>query len=198
MSNEKKKLVKAYIPPHQADRFAAFCAAEGLSASSVVRLLIDDFLGRQEADEPFKFPSQSRREGKVTVRLPLGVRGKLEEEAKARGVPDSTWVASMLNARYRRATQPLPPDRTMIQRGFRNLRGVAININQIAYALNRAVLTGAHAELTAHELREFSAQIHAARLELRAFARGHYEAQNLKAEDEYELSTDAGSRNGNV
>jgi len=50
----------------------------------------------------------------------------------------------------------------------------------------------------ADELRELSAQVHAARLELRSFAAGHYEIQTLKAEDEYELSTDAGSRNGNV
>ncbi|WP_156444359.1 hypothetical protein [Celeribacter halophilus] len=50
MSKEKKQLVKAYVPPHQADRFAAFCAGEGLSASFVVRLLIDDLLGREEVE----------------------------------------------------------------------------------------------------------------------------------------------------
>lgn len=182
----QKKAAKTYLSPERHAQLEAVAAAEGQTVSAFLGRLIDLVLEAEDVPEPFKFPSQSRRDGKVTVRLPLGVRGKLEKEAKARGVPDSTWVASMLNARYRRATQPLPPDRTMIQRGFRNLRGVAVNINQIAYALNRGVLTGAHAELTADELRDLSAQIHAARLELRSFARGHYEAQTLKAEGDEE------------
>lgn len=41
---------------------------------------------------------------------------------------------------------------------------MAVNINQIAYALNRDVLTGAGVELTADELRRLLAQIAAARI----------------------------------
>ncbi|BAQ67806.1 hypothetical protein NHU_00637 [Rhodovulum sulfidophilum] len=122
----------------------------------------------------------------MTARLPRGVREKLEEEAKARGVTVSTWVGSMLQARYRRAPQPLPSDRALIQRAFRNLRGVAVNINQIAYALNRGVLTGAGAELTADELRGFSAEIAAARRDLGALASGKYAVQVLQTEGDDE------------
>lgn len=183
---QKSALVQTRVPPEVRAKLEAVAGEAGLTVSGLLRLLIDNVVSEKEAPAPKSLPSKSRREGKVTSRLPRGVREKLEEEAKERGVTVSTWVGSMLQARYRRAPQPLPSDRALIQRAFRNLRGVAVNINQIAYALNRGVLTGAGAELTADELRGLSAQIAAARKELGSLAAGRYEAQVLTAEGDDE------------
>ncbi len=174
MTNEKKKLLKAYLPPEQADRFAAICAAEGLSASSVVRLLIDDFVGRQEAPAPKSLPSKSRREGKVTARLPRDVREDLEAEAKRNGVAASSWVAAILQTRYRKAPYMLNSERRGARHALRQLRGLSVNVNQIAYALNRGVLTGAGAELTRDELMKFRDDVADLRKALNAYAGGRY------------------------
>jgi antitoxin component of RelBE/YafQ-DinJ toxin-antitoxin module len=152
---QKTSLVQTRVSPEVRAKLEAVAGEAGLTVSGVLRLMIGNVVG-DDTPEPFKFPSQSRREGKVTVRLPLGVRGKLEEEAKARGVPDSTWVATMLRVRYRRSVQPLPPDRRKFMRAFRKISGVAVNVNQMARAMNKAVLTGSEIEVTAAELRALS------------------------------------------
>ncbi|MBU2889098.1 plasmid mobilization relaxosome protein MobC [Celeribacter halophilus] len=182
---QKTSLVQTRVSPEVRAKLEAVAGEAGLTVSGLLRLMIDNVVG-DDTPEPFKFPSQSRREGKVTVRLPLGVRGKLEEEAKAQGVPVSTWVATMLKARYRRSMQPLPSERRKFMRVFRKISGVAVNANQIARAMNKAVLTSSEFDLNAAELRALSDVLKGVRRDVRNVASGVYDYQVLKAEDEYE------------
>nr|WP_319247203.1 MobC family plasmid mobilization relaxosome protein [uncultured Celeribacter sp.] len=183
---QKTALVQTRVPPEIRAKLEAVAGEAGLTVSGLLRLLIDNVVSEEEAPAPKSLPSKSRREGKVTARLPRGVREKLEEEAKERGVTVSTWVGSMLQARYRRAARPLPPDRRQFMRVFRKISGVAVNANQMARAMNKAVLTSSEIDVTAAELRRLSDELRELRRDARNIASGAYKFQVLSVECEDE------------
>lgn len=122
----------------------------------------------------------ARREAKVTVRLPDDVAGHLAEDAKEQGVTASTWAASILMAKFRNAPQPVKPQRKAIRRAFRQLRGMATNINQMAALMNRGVFTGDSYAPTRTELMELRRGIATLRSDLARFAGGQFEIQNVE------------------
>ncbi|MFD1158935.1 plasmid mobilization relaxosome protein MobC [Roseovarius aestuarii] len=172
---QKKKLVKAYIPPELADRLNAAAEREGLSASSFVRLMIEAVVGLEEDKSPR--PTKARREGKVTVRLGQEVRQALEREAKSQHVPVSTWASRLLTARVRSAPQPVTGERKVIQAAFRQLRGMATNLNQMATVMNRGVFTGDSYAPTKDEMQAMRLEVQALRTELAKYASGRFTFQ---------------------
>lgn len=181
---QKTALVKTRVTPDIRARLEAVAEETGLTVSGLLRVLVENVVDGEAPPAAERLPSRSRREGKVTVRLDKDVRDALDEEARERRVSVSTWAASMIRARYRGGPQPLPNDRPAFQRAFRQLSGVAVNVNQIAHALNRGALTGAGAALTAEEVRALAAEVASLRKELRAVAAGRYQVQVLGDRDE--------------
>lgn len=177
LMTEKSVVVHARVPPEIRARLEGLAVEAGLHLSGVLRALIDDAVRDASQAKAAPLPSRARREGKVTVRLAADVRDGLEREAKGQGVSLSTWTAAVIGARARHAPQPVPSERRTIQAAFRQLRGLAVNVNQIAYALNRGVLTGAGAELTREEVAALRQDVSALREVLRAYAAGRLSFQ---------------------
>lgn len=181
----KSALVKTRVPPDVRARLEAVAADADLSVSAVLRLLINNAVqGQEPMAQPDRPPTKARRKGKVTVRLTADVREALEKEARSQGVTISTWAAALLAARMRQAPQPIQGERRAIQKAYRQLRGLSVNVNQIAYALNRGVLTGSGAELTRKEVLELRSEIAELRQSLSFYAAGRFSFQSTGGEGE--------------
>ena len=176
----KSDIVKARVPPEVRAKLEAVAEEAGLTVSGLLRVLIDGVVEGVEA--PTVMPSRSRREGKLTARLPLDVRQKIEDEARSQGVTASTWVSVLLSARMRNAPQIVPGERRGVRAAYRQLRGLAVNANQIAYALNRGVLTGAGADLTKAEVEGLRQDIAKLRMALSVYAEGRFQFQSAEGE----------------
>ncbi|WP_306115063.1 MULTISPECIES: plasmid mobilization relaxosome protein MobC [unclassified Roseovarius] len=172
---QKSELVRARVAPASKTRFEAVAAEHGLSPSEFLRQVIETVSG--EADVPDQKQTKARREGKVTVRLGQGVRQSLEREAKSQHVPVSTWASRLLTARVRSAPQPVTGERKIIQTAFRQLRGMATNLNQMATVMNRGVFTGDSYAPTKEELQTMRREVQALRTELAKYAGGRFRFQ---------------------
>lgn len=136
-----------------------------------------------EADVPDQKPTKARREGKVTVRLGQDVRQALEREARSQHVPVSSWAARLLTARVRSAPQPVKSERKIIQAGFRQLRGMATNLNQMATVMNRGVFTGDRYAPTKEEMQALHREVQVLRAELARYAGGRFTFQTGMGSD---------------
>lgn len=172
---QKTDLVQTRVSPASKLRFQAVAAEHDLSPSAFLRQVIETISGAVEA--PDRMPTRALREGKVTVRLREEVRLKLEQEAQTQHVPTSTWAARLLTARMRSAPQPVQGERKPIQHAFRQLRGMATNLNQIATVMNRGVFTGDSYAPTKGELQDLRRDVQALRLELAKYAGGRFAFQ---------------------
>ena len=102
----------------------------------------------------------------------------LAKEARAQHVPPSTWAARLLTARLRSAPQPVKGERRPIQYAFRQLRGMATNLNQIATVMNRGVFTGDRYAPSKAELNALRQEVQALRGELASYASGRFRFQS--------------------
>lgn len=175
----------AYLPPDRHAQLAAVAEAKGQTVSAFLGQLIDIVLGEEESPaEPQRPSSRSRREGKVTVRLASDARDTLSKEADRAGVTPSTWAGNLLTARLCAAPQPTARDRRRFMSGLRQIHGLATNVNQIAYAMNRGAFTGdsyAPARAEVAQLRNDVAEL---RQQVRDFARGRLAFQLGLEEEE--------------
>lgn len=172
---QKSELVRARVAPASKIRFEAVAAEHGLTSSEFLRQVIETVSG--EAELPDQRPTKARREGKVTVRLGQEVRQVLEREAQTQNVPVSTWASRLLTARVRSAPQPVAGERKIIQAAFRQLRGMATNLNQMATVMNRGVFTGDGYAPTKDELQAMRREVQALRTELAKYAGGRFRFQ---------------------
>ncbi|MGH1447078.1 MAG: plasmid mobilization relaxosome protein MobC [Cognatishimia sp.] len=172
---QKSELVRTRITPASKTRFEAVADEHGLSPSEFLRQVIETVSG--EADAPDLKPTKARREGKVTVRLGQEVRQALEREAQTQHVPVSTWASRLLTARVRSAPQPVKGERKIIQSAFRQLRGMATNLNQMATVMNRGVFTGDSYAPTKVEMQALRREVQALRAELAKYASGRFAFQ---------------------
>jgi antitoxin component of RelBE/YafQ-DinJ toxin-antitoxin module len=172
---QKSELVRTRVTPASKTRFEAVAIEHGLSPSEFLRQVIETVSG--EADAPDQRPTKARREGKVTVRLGQEVRQALEREAQTQHVPVSTWAGRLLTARVRSAPQPVKGERKIIQSAFRQLRGMATNLNQMATVMNRGVFTGDGYAPTKEEMQALRREVQVLRSDLARYAGGRFAFQ---------------------
>lgn len=177
---QKSEIVKTRVFPATKAKFMALALEHGLSPSDFLRLMIDQVTDGIEAVAAEDAEPAKRRQAKVTVRLPEDVSEILAVDAKGQGVRPSTWAAAILMAKFRNAPQPVKPQRKAIRRAFRQLRGMATNMNQMAVVMNRGVFTGNSYAPTRAELAALRQDIATLRSDLARFAGGQFQIQKVE------------------
>jgi hypothetical protein len=154
------------VPEELAARFDARAELTG-GRSAALRRLIEGAAG-PAVGTASKVRKITRVE-RLMVRLAPAEASYVATEARRMGLPRSTWVAALIRRHSRGQPTFSRPDDLALDGMRRELRRIGVNVNQIARALNTAVLEGRVLDL---EL----ANIEDLRRELRAHLRAVSEA----------------------
>ncbi|MBA3999431.1 plasmid mobilization relaxosome protein MobC [Brevundimonas sp.] len=146
------------LPSDLARRFDAAAAPRG-GRSRYLRSLMEAAV-QSALPAPEPGPSGARS-AKLTLRLPEPDMTALEAEAARAGLLRTQWAAALIRGRLHGGLQLTPPEAIALIGVRRELNRIGVNINQIARALNTAVLEGAVLELETAQLAAFAAEIRA-------------------------------------
>lgn len=111
--------------------------------------------------------------GRLALRLAAMDMALLEAEALSKGQSRTQWTVALIRARLYRRPQFTPSDAMTLVEIQRELRRIGVNINQIARALNTAVLDGAVLDLEIAQLDAFADEIRAHLAGVRDAIRGN-------------------------
>ena len=128
------------VPDEMAVRFDAWAAAEG-GRSPALRHLID----RASASQPGRAATPGRlpkRPAKLTVRLAADDAKGLGDAAAEMGLTPNAWIAALVRRRLRGQPTFQRSEEVAVIAMQAELRRIGVNVNQIARALNTAVLEG--------------------------------------------------------
>ena len=122
-----------------AARFDATARLVG-GRSALLRRLIEGRAG--DAPEPSPLARTPRTAARLMVRLSPADAAGVEAEARVMGLRRSAWVAALVRRRvHGRPTFSRPDELSLI--GMQaELRRIGVNVNQIARAMNTAVMEG--------------------------------------------------------
>lgn len=144
------------LSPDLARRFDAAAATRG-GRSHLLRRLVE---GAAQASLPEASGSPSTaRSSKLGLRLPEADLSLLEREAASVGLPRTQWTVALIRRRLYVRPQLTQPEALALIECRRELRRIGVNINQIARALNTAVMEGAVLDLEVSQLGAFQAEI---------------------------------------
>lgn len=101
------------------------------------------------------------RTGKMTLRLSETDFAALEAEAAAMGLSRTQWTVALIRRRLHGRPQFSRSETFALIDIQRELRRIGVNLNQIARALNTAVLEGRVLDLEMDQLAAFQAEIRA-------------------------------------
>lgn len=144
------------LPAPLARRFDAAAGRQG-GRSRLLRRLIEgaaDTALPEGGDEALG-PSGC----KLGLRLRPTDMALLEAEAAHRGLSRTQWATALIRRRLRDRPQLAPADALAFIGVQRELRRIGVNVNQIARALNTAVLEGTVLDLEVAQLDAFAAEI---------------------------------------
>lgn len=157
------------VPRDLIRRFDAAAALQGGRSRLLRRLMLDAAQAvLPEAAEASPAPGT----GRLALRLDPADLAALEAEAASRGHSRTQWAVSLIRARLYRRPQFTRSEAMTIIEVQRELRRIGVNINQIARALNTAVMDGAVLELEVAQLDAFSHEIRAHLAGVRDAVRG--------------------------
>ncbi|MBS0412691.1 MAG: plasmid mobilization relaxosome protein MobC [Proteobacteria bacterium] len=121
-----------------AQRFDAAAMAFG-GRSALLRRLIDAACG-PAGGAPCAGPIP--RPLRLMVRLRAEDAAAVAAEARAMGLRPSTWVAALVSHRVRGRPRFRPPEEDALLAIHSEVHRIGVNVNQIARALNTAILEG--------------------------------------------------------
>ncbi|MFN3669576.1 MAG: plasmid mobilization relaxosome protein MobC [Brevundimonas sp.] len=146
------------LPPDLIRRFDAAAAGQG-GRSRLLRRLVED-AARVGNPVPV-VPGAGGRSAKLTVRLSRDDLDTLEREAARVGLSRTQWTVALIRRRLHERPQFGPADAVTLIAIRRELRRIGVNVNQIARALNTAVLEGSVLDLETAQLAAFAEEIRA-------------------------------------
>ena len=144
------------LSPDLTRRFDAAAAGQG-GRSRLLRRLMEG-----AAQAPLPAPEEgppTARSGKLTLRLGEADLGLLEAEAAAVGLSRTQWSVALIRRRLHDRPQFSRPETLTLIEVRRELRRIGVNVNQIARALNNAVMDGVVLDLELAQLGAFQAEI---------------------------------------
>lgn len=144
------------LPPDLIRRFDAAAAGRG-GRSRLLRRLIER-AAQASLPEPAQ-PLARLPTGKLTLRLADADLAALTAEAEAAGLSRTQWSVALIRARLHRRPQLTPVEAVALIEFRRELRRIGVNINQIARALNTAVMEGQVLDLELAQLSAFQAEL---------------------------------------
>ena len=146
------------LSPDLARRFDAVASARG-GRSRLLRRLIES---AAQAPLPMVEASPSAgMTGKLGLRLSTEDLAAVEREAAAVGLSRTQWTVALIRRRLWGCPQLSRPDAFAFIEVQRDLRRIGVNVNQIARAMNTAVLEGAVLDLETVQLDAFAGEIRA-------------------------------------
>ena len=130
--------ISVRVPEDLAARFTHTAKLTG-GRSAMLRRLMASAVDPTFAVAPAPRP---RTNARVSIRLTAREAARLEAEARPMGLRNAAWIAALV--RRRLLDEPsFGPVETQLLIGVRaELRRIGVNVNQIARALNTAVLEG--------------------------------------------------------
>ena len=144
------------LPADLARRFDAAAGRQG-GRSRLLRRLIE---GASDAAVPEGLPAAPAGVGaKLTLRLRTSDLAALEAEADRCGLSRTRWTTALIRRRLHDRPQPAPAEAQALIEARRELRRIGVNINQIARALNTAVLEGVVLRVELIQLAAFADEI---------------------------------------
>lgn len=146
------------VSPDLIRRFDAAAVGQG-GRSRLLRRLMDG-AAQATLPSPEDAPTTARS-GKLTLRLGEADLHLLEVEATAMGLSRTQWSVALIRRRLHDRPQFSRPEALDLMEVRRELRRIGVNINQIARALNTAVMDGAVLDLELAQLGAFQAEISA-------------------------------------
>ena len=144
------------LPPDLARRFDAAAATRG-GRSRYLRAVMEAAAQVPLSTEEPALPGA--KSAKLTVRLTGADMALLEVEATHAGLLRTQWAAALIRRRLHGRLQLTPPEAMALIGVRRELHRIGVNINQIARALNTAVMEGAVLDLEVAQLAAFAAEI---------------------------------------
>ena len=146
------------VPPDLVRRFDAAAAPQG-GRSRLLRRLME---GAAQAPLPERLEAAPERlSGKLGLRLAPADLVALEREAASRGQSRTQWAVALIRARLLDRPQFSRSEALTLIEIQRELRRIGVNVNQIARALNTAVIDGAVLDLEVAQLAAFGDEIRA-------------------------------------
>ncbi|WP_304271568.1 plasmid mobilization relaxosome protein MobC [Brevundimonas naejangsanensis] len=144
------------LPPDLVRRFDAAAVARG-GRSRYLRTIME---AAAQAPLPEAEPGPpGAKSAKLTLRLSDDDMTRLEAEAAHVGLLRTQWAAALIRRRLHGRLQLTPPEALALIGVRRELYRIGVNINQIARALNTAVMEGAVLDLEIAQLGAFAAEI---------------------------------------
>lgn len=144
------------VPPDLIRRFDAAAASQG-GRSRLLRRLMER--AAQAALPEVLEASPARLTGKLGLRLASTDLAVLEAEAARKGMTRTQWTVALIRARLHRRPQLSRAEALVLIGVQRELRRIGVNVNQIARALNTAVMDGVVLDLEVAQLAAFAEEI---------------------------------------
>ena len=146
------------LPPDLVRRFDAAAAARG-GRSRYLRAIMER-AAQASLSKPEQAPPGAKS-AKLTLRLSDDDMARLEAEAARAGLLRTQWAAALIRRRLHGRLQLTPPESMALIGVRRELHRIGVNINQIARALNTAVMERSVLDLEVAQLAAFAAEIRA-------------------------------------
>jgi len=157
------------VSPDLVRRFDAAAAGRGGRSRFLRRLMEEAAQAPLPAAEP---RSSVLKSAKLTLRLSETDLALLEAQAEQAGLSRTQWSVALIRHRLHGRLQPTPPQALVLIEIHRELHRIGVNVNQIARALNTAVMEGQVLELETAQLAAFAAEIRGAMADLRSALAG--------------------------